>query len=59
VAKNVWGNDAKSHRWTYIQLLVPLCRRLDPLDLNVRKLRTISNTVAAATKREGVIKSKI
>jgi hypothetical protein len=36
-----------------------LCRRLDLLHLNVRKLGTISNTVAAATKLEGVIKRKI
>jgi len=33
-------------------------RRLDLLHLNVRKFGTISNTVAAATKLEGVIKRK-
>jgi uncharacterized OsmC-like protein len=33
-------------------------RRLDLLHLNVRKYGTISNTVAAATKLEGVIKKK-
>jgi hypothetical protein len=31
-------------------------RRLELLHLNVRKFRTISNTVAAATKLEGVIR---
>src|SRR5450830_772376 len=40
---------SKIRTWTYIQLLVTLCRRLDLLHLNVRKLGTISNTVAAAT----------
>jgi uncharacterized OsmC-like protein len=34
-------------------------RRLDLLHQNVRKYGTISNTVAAATKLEGVIKRKI
>ena len=34
-------------------------RRLDLLHQNVRKYATISNTVAAATKLEGVIKRKI
>lgn len=33
-------------------------RRLNLLHLNVRKFGTISNTVAAATKLEGVIKRK-
>lgn len=33
-------------------------RRLDLLHLNVRKFGTISNTVAEATKLEGVIKRK-
>ena len=33
-------------------------RRLDLLHLNVREFGTISNTVAAATKLEGVIKRK-
>jgi hypothetical protein len=32
--------------------------RLDLLHLNVRKFGTISNTVAAATKLEGVIRRK-
>jgi hypothetical protein len=50
---------SKNHTWTYIQLLAPLCRRLDLLHLNIRKLGTLSNTVAAATKLEGVIKRKI
>ena len=45
--------------WTYNTLSVPLCGRLDPLDLNVRKLGKISNTVATATTLEGVIKRKI
>src|SRR5450830_170966 len=39
---------SKNHTWTYIQLLVPLFRRLDLLHLN-SQIRTISNTVAAAT----------
>jgi uncharacterized OsmC-like protein len=34
-------------------------RRLDLLHQNVRKYGTISNTVAAATKLEGVIKRKV
>jgi len=34
-------------------------RRLDLLHLNVRKYGTISNTVAAATKLEGVIKRRL
>ena len=34
-------------------------RRLDLLHQNIRKYGTISNTVAAATKLEGVIKRKI
>jgi len=34
-------------------------RRLDLLHYNVKKYGTISNTVAAATKLEGVIKRKI
>ena len=33
-------------------------RRLDLLHLNVRKYGTIFNTVAAATKLDGVIKRK-
>jgi hypothetical protein len=34
-------------------------RRLDLLHQNVRKYATVSNTVATATKLEGVIKRKI
>jgi hypothetical protein len=34
-------------------------RRLDLLHQNVRKYATVSNTVAKATKLEGVIKRKI